>query len=251
MTTKDIAMENRARLLLADDEEVYLLSTADLLRQEGYVVDCAMDGAEAAGLLAVNRYDLLVSDIRMPGNLDLALIQQLPEINLGLPVILMTGYPSAETAIRAVNLSVLAYLVKPLEFKDLLVQVRRGVAQRRVQLAASDSARRIQAWAEEMAHLASGFRTPAGGVPVQHLLGAMLGRMGETLIDMKHLVDLSEGLDAGGKVCSVQTCPRLETYHQILHEGIEILEKTKGAFKSRNLEDLRHRMETAVESHSR
>jgi CheY-like chemotaxis protein len=239
-------MDSPARLLIADDEELFLLSTADLLRQEGYLVDCAMDGEAAARQLREVRYDLLISDIRMPGNADLALAQGLPEPNRGLPVILMTGYPSAETAIRAVNLSVLAYLVKPMEFQDLLVQVRRGVAQRGLQLAVGGSARRIHDWAEEMAQLATGFAAP-GTVPVQHLLGAMLGRMGETLVDMKSMVDLSAGLGPGQPACSVTNCPRLETYHQIFREGIAVLEKTKGAFKSRNLEDLRRRMEDVVE----
>jgi len=239
-------MDTIARLLIADDEELFLISTADLLRGEGYAVDCAMDGREAARMLRETRYDLLISDIRMPGNPDLELIQDLPEPNRDLPVILMTGYPSAETAIRAVNHSVLAYLVKPMEFRDLLVQVQRGVAQRQVQQAVADSARRIEDWAGEMAQMAKGFAAP-GGMPVQRMLGAMLGRMGESLMDMKRLVDLGAGLEPDGKTCSVQNCPRLESYQRVFQEGIEILEKTKGAFKSRNLEDLRHRMESMVE----
>jgi len=239
-------MDQPARLLIADDEEVYLQSTADLLRQQGYLVDCAMDGHEAARKLRETRYDLLISDIRMPGNPDLELLQALPEPNRDLPVILMTGYPSADTAIRAVNRAVLAYLVKPMEFQDLLIQVQRGVAQRRIQSTVNASARKIQDWAGEMAQLAAGFSGP-GGVAVPRLLGAMLGRMGETLIDMKHLVDLGEGLDSG-QACSVRNCPRLENYQRIFQEGIEVLEKTKSAFKSRNLEELRRRMESAVEN---
>jgi len=212
-----------------------------------------MDGAEAARLLRANPYDVFISDISMPGNPDLAVLQELRggrapgAANAGIPVILMTGYPSAQTAISAINLSVLAYLVKPMEFQELLEQVRRGVAQRRIQQAVAGSARRIQDWAGEMGQLASGFQNAPGSVPVQSLLGAMLGRMGETLLDMKHLVDLSQGQDPGAAVCSVQHCPRLESYHQILQEGIEVLERTKGAFKSRHLEDLRHRMESAME----
>jgi len=239
-------MDDRARLLIADDEELFLLSTADLLRREGYLVDCAMDGDAALRLLRDQRYDLLISDIRMPGNGNLALAQDLPEPNRGLPVILMTGYPSAETAIQAVNLAVLAYLVKPTAFPELLAQVRRGVAQRGLQEIVGGSARRIQAWAEEMGRLARGFDQAPAGPPVQALLGAMLGRMGETLMDMKAMVDLSGGLDSDQQACRVRSCPRLETYHQIFREGIEILEKTKGAFKSRTLEDLRRRMEGAV-----
>jgi CheY-like chemotaxis protein len=236
-------MDTPARILIADDEELFLQSTADLLRQEGYLVDCAPDGPEAARLLRERTYDLLLSDIRMPGNPDLALVQDLPEPNRGLPVILMTAYPSAQTAIRAVNLSVLAYLVKPMEFQDLLEQVRRGVAQRRVQRELAGSARRIHAWAGELDQLALGFGSQ-GGVPIKDVLGVMLGRMGESLLDLKRLVDLGW---EGGQACTVQRCPRLERYDRLLRDGIETLEKTKGSFKSKVLEDLRLRMGAALD----
>lgn len=235
-------MDTPARILIADDEELFLQSTADLLRQEGFEVDCARDAPEAARLLAGQAYDLLLSDIRMPRNPDLALVQDLPEPNRGLPVILMTGYPSAQTAIRALNLSVLAYLVKPMEFQDLLEQVRRGVTQRRAQRELANSARRIQAWAGELDQLAQGLG-PGGGVRMQDVLGIMLGRMGESLLDLKRLVDL--GWD-GAPSCTVQRCPRLERYDRLLRDGIDTLEKTKGSFKSKVLEDLRLRMSAAV-----
>jgi len=248
--SQETSMEQPGRLLLADDEELVLLATADLLRQEGYLVDCAADGAEALLRLRGAAYDVLISDINMPGNADLGLLRDLPEPNAGLPVILVTGYPSAATAIRAVNFAALAYLVKPVDFQELLGHVRRAVAQRRVQLAALASAQRFQAWAGEMAELALALRTQTGtgGMPVQSLLRAMLGRMGETLLDLKHLIDLTPvtGQTDGG--CPVQHCPRLEMYQQIFHEGIGILEKTKGAFKSKNLEYLRQKMEGAMEN---
>lgn len=235
-------MDTTPRILIADDEELFLHSTADLLRQEGYQVDCAGDAVEAARLLEAQPYDLLISDIRMPGNPDLALVQDLPEANRGLPVILMTGYPSAQTAIRAVNLAVFAYLVKPMEFQDLLEQVGRAVAQRRVQQALSGSARRIQEWGGELAQMAQSCGAP-GGTRVQDVLAVMLGRMGESLLDLKRMVDL--GWD-GGQACSVQRCPRLERYDQVLRDGIDTLEKTKGSFKSKILEDLRLRMSSVV-----
>lgn len=239
-TQYELHLQERS-ILIADDEALFLQSTADLLRQEGYQVDCARDAPEAARLLAEQAYDLLLSDIRMPGNPDLALVQDLPEPNRGLPVILMTGYPSAQTAIRAVNLSVLAYLVKPMEFQDLLVQVRRGVAQRQIQQALTASARRIQAWAGELDQLAQGLGP--GGVRLPDVLGVMLGRMGESLLDLKRLVDL--GSD-GAPACSVQRCPRLDRYDRLLRDGIDTLEKTKGSFKSKVLEDLRLRMSAAL-----
>jgi len=238
------------RILLADDEEIFLLATADLLRAEGFVVDAACDATGALELLRGHSYDLLISDIHMPGNPDLELLKHIPERNAGLPVILVTGYPSAQTAIRAIDLNVLTYLVKPLEFEELLKHAKEGVKQRRIQRAILDSSQRVQVWAREMNDLASGLgRGPASGViSVQQMLGMVLGRMGETLLDLKHLVDLSapqrQGMD---DVCPILQCPRLEMYERIIREGIDTLERTKGAFKSRDLGDLRQKLENVIE----
>ncbi len=61
-------MGSAAKILLADDEQTFLHSTADLLRDQGYDCDCAMDAEEASALLHGAEYDLLISDINMPGN---------------------------------------------------------------------------------------------------------------------------------------------------------------------------------------
>lgn len=238
------------RILLADDEEVFLMATSDLLRAEGFTVDTACGAAEALELLSGQSYDLLISDIHMPGNPDLDLLKRVPERNAGLPVILVTGYPSAQSAIQAIDLNVLTYLVKPLEFENLLKHAKEGVKQRRIQRAILDSSLRVQSWAREMSDLASGLgRGPVSGViSVQQMLGMVLGRMGETLLDLKHLVDLSTAQRQGsGEVCPVQVCPRLEMYEGIIREGIETLERTKGAFKSRDLGDLRQKLENVIE----
>lgn len=241
---------SEGRVLIADDEEIFLRSTADLLRAEGFTVDCAGDASQAERFLRDARYDLLVSDIRMPGNGDLHLLKHIPEPNAGLPVILVTGYPSADTAIQAIDLNVLTYLVKPVEFQDLLQRAREGVRQRRIQLAILESSNRVQGWAQEMGELAAGLgKSPASGaVSVQQMLGVVLGRMGETLLDLKQLVDLSSARqDAGQDACSLLQCPRLELYERVIREGIDTLEHTKGAFKSRELGDLRQKFEQMIE----
>jgi DNA-binding NtrC family response regulator len=111
-------------ILIADDEETFLYSTADLLRKEGYHCDCAPDGQTAAKMLRKDDYDLLIADIRMPGNGDLELIRDLPRIAEGLPVILVTGYPSMTTALESFHLPVVAYLTKPVEWQELLASVK-------------------------------------------------------------------------------------------------------------------------------
>ena len=74
------------RVLLADDEKVFLKAHADLLREEGYDCDCAEDGHLAKQWLAHHKYDLLIADIKMPGNEELQLVEELPAMAEGLPV---------------------------------------------------------------------------------------------------------------------------------------------------------------------
>jgi DNA-binding response OmpR family regulator len=116
------------RILLADDEETFRCATAELLRRRGYACDDAPDGGTAAALLAERRHDLLIVDIRMQGNRDLELIAGLRRAGDPIPVVIVTGYPSLVTAIKAVDLRVSAYLVKPVDFEDLLERVRLALA---------------------------------------------------------------------------------------------------------------------------
>ncbi len=116
-------MAELGRILIADDEESFLLSTAELLRDEGYECVCASDARIATAMLDKEGYDLLIADIKMPGNSDLEFIKELPRMVKGMPVILVTGYPSLSSAIQSIPLPVIAYLIKPFEFSELLAQV--------------------------------------------------------------------------------------------------------------------------------
>jgi len=120
-------MTDLGRILIADDEHTFLDSMADLLRREGHQCDCAPNAIVAADLLRRNDYDLLIADIKMEGNFELELIRDIPQIAGGMPVILVTGHPSLKSAIQSVQLPVVAYLVKPFEFKELLIHVQSSI----------------------------------------------------------------------------------------------------------------------------
>ncbi len=107
------------RILFADDDEGFQLGLGLRLRKSGFECDFAKSGSEAVGLLRTKEYDVLLSDIHMPGNVDLELIESLPAIIDGLPIILLTGRPTVETASRSVRLRVSAYLTKPPDFEEL------------------------------------------------------------------------------------------------------------------------------------
>ena len=145
--------EKAGRILITDDEETFLHSTAALLQREGYECTCAIDTTTAREHLNASHYDLLIADIKMPGNPDLEFIRTIPQIAEGLPVILVTGYPSLRSAIDALELPVSAYLLKPLVFDDLLAAVQRAVNRSRAVQAVFTIRKRVADWSRDMENL--------------------------------------------------------------------------------------------------
>ncbi|MGA1197234.1 MAG: sigma-54-dependent transcriptional regulator, partial [Candidatus Latescibacterota bacterium] len=109
-----------SRILLVDDEDILVKGLADFLQDQGTIVDTANDGHEAIKWLQENVYDLLVTDIRMPGMSGMELLRYVQENHSGVAVILMTGYASTESAIEALRLGVYDYIEKPFEMLELL-----------------------------------------------------------------------------------------------------------------------------------
>jgi two-component system response regulator HydG len=121
---------HQATILIADDEPLFLRTTAALLRKAGYDCLTAADGAAATSILRQEQVDLVLSDLNMPGNLKLELLHegrcQWPDI----PVIVVTGAPSLPTAIESVRLGIADYLLKPVKYEDLLSAISRALAHR-------------------------------------------------------------------------------------------------------------------------
>lgn len=120
-----------ARILVADDEPLFLRTTGQLLRKAGYEVVCVPDAPSALEALEKGSFNLVLSDLNMPGNLRLELLhaqrQQWPDT----PLIVVTGVPSLPSAIESLRLGIADYLLKPVRFEDLLASVRRALAHRK------------------------------------------------------------------------------------------------------------------------
>ncbi len=117
------------RILIADDEPLYLRTTGQLLRKAGYECECVPDGETALEKLRSQSFDLILSDLNMPGNLKLELLQQGRTQWPNIPLIVITGVPSLPTAIESVRLGIADYLLKPVKYEDLLASVNRVLAQ--------------------------------------------------------------------------------------------------------------------------
>jgi EAL domain-containing protein (putative c-di-GMP-specific phosphodiesterase class I) len=119
--------DKTARVLLVDDDDAVRHAYAELLMQTGYRVDVASSGIAAIARLKHSPYDTIVTDISMPGMDGLQFLRAVREFDLDVPVILYTGNPALESAVRAVEHGAFRYLLKPVAAKDLQETVQRAV----------------------------------------------------------------------------------------------------------------------------
>jgi len=242
-------MDDSARILIADDDKAFRESTADLLRQHGYLCDCAADADKAAEMLGRNEYDLLICDIKMPGNPNLELIHNMPDIAEGVPVILVTGYPLLDSAIESIELPVEAYLVKPLDFEKLLEHVAAAVKLAEVYRSVHKIKLHLQHWYEGLATIETLLKEQGErsfSVSLNTFLELTFQNIIGAVSDLTHLTRSLAGQTEDKMPCHLLNCPRLNSLLESLAETIEVLEKSKSAFKSRDLGRMRRKLQELV-----
>jgi len=117
----------RGLILLVDDEPTITRGYSRTLVDAGFDVEVANSGIEAQALVRKRSFDAIVSDIAMPGMNGLELLRGVREFDLDVPVIMMTGGPAVESAVKAMEYGALRYLIKPVEPSQLEEVVARAV----------------------------------------------------------------------------------------------------------------------------
>jgi two-component system response regulator HydG len=125
-------MNDKGNLLIVDDEAIVRDSLGKWFREEGYEVGSAESASEALTRMAERHWDLALLDIKMPGTDGMELQRRLREIDPDLPVIIMTGYASVETAVEALKNGAYDYVTKPFDPDDIANVVRNALSHRRV-----------------------------------------------------------------------------------------------------------------------
>ncbi len=230
---------NKGRILIADDDDAFRIATRAFLDRQGFTCETAKDGPTAIEMLRTSEFDLLISDINMPGNSGLELIEMLPEISSALPVILLTGYPSVQSAARSVRLQVVAYLVKPCDAEDLIILAAEAIANYRAYRAINTNRQRLETWTRDLEQVEKVIcKSPVGSnVSVtETYLNLTLTNVFSLLLDLKRFTEaLTSQSDQNIAVERV-------ALHQALRETIDVLERTKQSFKSKELGELRCRL---------
>ena len=120
---------DRPRILVVDDEQAVRDLLAKTLTMADYDVDSAPDGASAIDRLRAVEYDLLITDLKMPGMDGLSVIREARRTAPDLPVIIITGYSTEASAIEAINLGVAGYLTKPFRLPRILAATARALGE--------------------------------------------------------------------------------------------------------------------------
>lgn len=230
--------DTRGRVLFADDDEAAREGLAEMLRRLGYTCETAATAVEAIEKLGVTAFEALISDIHMPGNTGLELVEAAALAAPGLPVILLTGRPSVETAARSVRLPVTAYLTKPPDFDDLARVLDQAIADYRDFALIQAGRRRLREWERELAQVEQMVQrstSPAPGGPMQDYLR----------VSLRQIILLLADLERATQALDRRSADKLREVDHVaaLRHTVEVLERTRQNFKSKDLADLRRQLE--------
>jgi len=124
----------KGTILIADDEQEIRESLSVVLEDEGYDCTTAEDGTEALENIENANYDILIADIKMP-NLDgMELLEKTKQISPQTMSIIITAYATVETAVRALRSGASDYILKPLDFDEVIVRVKHLMNHREMEM---------------------------------------------------------------------------------------------------------------------
>jgi DNA-binding response OmpR family regulator len=243
------------RILLVDDEEIFRRTVAAILSDHGYRCDAVDSTSVALAVLSQEPYDLLIADVNIPGNQRLEFLQAAQSGERWLPIIVVTAFPTIQSAVESLRLSVVDYMVKPTVEAELLDRVRKGIEKgrmmsnlRRAQQEMATSVERLEGLQQSMQLSSDRATAKSFALTVDHFVSMTMSNIAQSATSLKKMVDVMKSNQPAQSedLCAMIRCPRLAQYEKALRETIEVLEKTKNSFKSRELADLRKNVESIL-----
>lgn len=112
------------KILITDDDVDLRELLTEAVRNWGYSVSVAKDGDEALRKLRMDRFDIVITDLMMPGMDGLALLKKIKELDRDILVIIITGYATIETAVKAIETGAYDYIAKPFRLDELMIVIK-------------------------------------------------------------------------------------------------------------------------------
>src|ERR671939_157889 len=123
-----------AMILIVDDQEMMRDSLAATLAREGHEITAAGDGAVGLSKLNATRFDLMISDLKMPKMTGIELLAEAKKLRPDMPVVLMTAFATVQTAVEAMKLGAYDYIQKPFDGEEIKLLVERTLEHNRLKL---------------------------------------------------------------------------------------------------------------------
>lgn len=241
------APSSRGVILIADDDELVRGGIEALLQREGYATTGVASGEAMLAALQTAEYDALISDIYMPGNVRLEAVEVIRRVAPALPVILLTGRPSIETAVRSVRLPVTAYLTKPPAMTELIQLLDAAIADYRTYRALQAGRARLHDWARELEVIERDLRAaPPGGAAGQ---GVTMSGFFKT--SLRQVISVLADLERTAGSLGGSGVLKVAEQEAALRHTVDVLERTKQSFKSKELAELRRQLEELLKKTGR
>lgn len=211
-----------AHILIVEDDPIASAMLCAWAQQQGAAVTAASSTQEAEEVLTSGRFDLIVSDVHLPGNQRLAWVEKLLAGDFAPPIVLITGNPELETTLRAANLPIAGYLVKPPDLAALSRLAQNLIAGHRRR-------RELRELSRDAAWLLT---DPGTSEPVR-----------------RRLLLISQLLATESGRFSRNTAPDdSHVWRSAIAETVTVLEKTKHSFRSKDLGTLRQRLQRVLDA---
>lgn len=123
-------MQQEIKVLIIDDDESICEYLQTLLVKDGYQAKAVQDPLKGLELLKNEHFHLLILDLMMPQIDGISLLEQIREMDLDIAVVVFTGYPSVDTAVKSLKLNVSDYLQKPLGVNEFRATIKRVLKQK-------------------------------------------------------------------------------------------------------------------------
>ncbi|MFN3396103.1 MAG: sigma-54-dependent transcriptional regulator [Thermodesulfovibrionales bacterium] len=124
---------SRPKILVLDDEEIVRVSCKKCLTPEGYDVDVAANGVEGIAMTENNRYDVILTDLKMPDMDGMEFLAKVKERHPDTKVIMITGYSTVEHAVKAMRMGAYNYIEKPFTPDALIDAVKEAITGKRAE----------------------------------------------------------------------------------------------------------------------
>ncbi len=141
-----MAHNNNSKILVVDDDSLVCESLKEMLTLEGYTVDTAMDGVSALAKVKQESFDLILSDIHMPGLNGIDLLKELKGLDSNAFIIFITGHGHIDGAVEAIKLGAYDYITKPIDDTRLKLTLRHALEQQKLLLSYQSLKQRLKPW---------------------------------------------------------------------------------------------------------